>query len=45
MLHTWDPKVADTAEFVAPLLDADAVWFDGGRQWNAVDSYMNTRAP
>ena len=26
-----------------PLLDADAVWFDGGRQWNCVDSYMNTR--
>ena len=44
MLHTWDPKVADTEEFVKPLLDADAVWFDGGRQWNAVDSYMNTRA-
>ncbi len=44
MLHTWDPKVADTAEFVKPLLDADAVWFDGGRQWNAVDSYMGTRA-
>lgn len=44
MLHTWDPKIADTAEFVKPLLDADAVWFDGGRQWNAVDSYMNTRA-
>lgn len=44
MLHTWDPKVADAAEFVTPLLDADAVWFDGGRQWNAVDSYMGTRA-
>lgn len=44
MLHTWDAKVADTAEFVKPLLDADAVWFDGGRQWNAVDSYMGTRA-
>lgn len=44
MLHTWDPKVADTDAFVKPLLDADAVWFDGGRQWNAVDSYMNTRA-
>ena len=43
MLHTWDPKVADTEAFVAPLLDADAVWFDGGRQWNMVDSYMNTR--
>lgn len=44
MLHTWDSKVADTDEFVKPLLDADAVWFDGGRQWNAVDSYMGTRA-
>ena len=43
MLHTWDPKVADSAEFVTPLLDADAVWFDGGRQWNMVDSYINTR--
>ncbi len=43
MLHTWDPKVADTEEFVKPLLDADAVWFDGGRQWNMVDSYMGTR--
>jgi cyanophycinase len=44
MLHTADPKVADTEEFVKPLLDANAVWFDGGRQWNSVDSYMNTRA-
>lgn len=43
MLHTWDPKVADTEAFVRPLLDADAVWFDGGRQWNMVDSYANTR--
>lgn len=43
MLHTWDPKVADTEAFATPLLDADAVWFDGGRQWNMVDSYMNTR--
>ena len=44
MLHTADKKVADTAEFVQPLLDADGVWFDGGRQWNCVDSYMGTRA-
>jgi cyanophycinase len=43
MLHTADPKEADTEEFVKPLLDADAVWFDGGRQWNCVDSYMGTR--
>ncbi len=44
MLHTADPKVADTEAFVAPLREADGVWFDGGRQWNGVDSYMNTRA-
>ena len=43
MLHTADPKVADTAEFVKPLIEANAVWFDGGRQWNIVDSYANTR--
>lgn len=42
MLHTHDPKVADTEEFAAPLKDATAVWFDGGRQWNIVDSYMGT---
>src|SRR5579862_4528410 len=42
MLHTHDPKIADTEEFAQPLKDADAVWFDGGRQWNIVDSYMNT---
>jgi cyanophycinase len=43
MLHTHDPKVADTEEFVRDLTDADAVWFNGGRQWNIVDSYANTR--
>ncbi len=43
MLHTPDPKVAHTAEFVKPLLDANGVWFEGGRQWNIVDSYMDTR--
>jgi cyanophycinase len=42
MLHTHDPKVADTEEFVKDLRLADAVWFDGGRQWNIVDSYANT---
>lgn len=42
MLHTHDPKVADTEGFVAPLRQANAVWFEGGRQWNIVDSYMNT---
>jgi cyanophycinase len=43
MLHTHDPKVADTKEFAAMLSDAKAVWFNGGRQWNIVDSYVNTR--
>lgn len=42
MLHTHDPKVADTEAFASILRDANAVWFDGGRQWNIVDSYMNT---
>ncbi len=42
MLHTADPKVADAEEFAKPLRDANAVWFDGGRQWNCVDSYAHT---
>lgn len=43
MLHTADPKVADTEAFAAMLKDAKAVWFVGGRQWHIVDSYANTR--
>ncbi len=43
MLHTHDPKVADTKEFAALLADAKGVWFNGGRQWNIVDSYAGTR--
>ena len=42
MLHTADRKVADTEDFVRPLREADAVWFNGGRQWNLVDSYGGT---
>lgn len=42
MLHTHDPKVADTEEFANALRDANGVWFNGGRQWNCVDSYANT---
>jgi cyanophycinase len=42
MLHTHDPKVADTEDFARILRDADGVWFNGGRQWNIVDSYANT---
>ena len=43
VLHTRDPKVADTEEFVAPLVAARGVWFEGGRQWRIADAYLNTR--
>lgn len=43
MLHTADPKVADTDAFASMLTDASAVWFVGGRQWNIVDSYAHTK--
>ncbi len=43
VLHTYDRSIADSDEFVAPLVNADAVWFGGGRQWRLVDSYMDTK--
>lgn len=43
VLHTNDPKVADTEAFVQPLLAARGVWFPGGRQWRLADAYLNTR--
>lgn len=42
VLHTYDPEVADTADFVEPLVDAKGVWFGGGRQWRLVDAYAGT---
>ena len=42
MLHTHDPKIADSPEFASVLRNANAVWFNGGRQWNLVDSYANS---
>ena len=43
MLHTHDAKLADTEAFSADLAQATAVWFNGGRQWNIVDSYAGPR--
>ncbi|KAI0206679.1 hypothetical protein F4808DRAFT_454596 [Astrocystis sublimbata] len=43
VLHTNDPKVADTDAFVLPLRNATAVWFGGGRQWRLVDAYAGTK--
>jgi cyanophycinase len=42
VLHTRDRTVAGSADFVAPLRTATAVWFEGGRQWRLADSYLNT---
>ncbi len=41
-LHTRDPKIANTEEFVAPLKKATGIWFRGGRQWKLADSYLHT---
>lgn len=42
VLHTNDRNVANSEEFVRPLLNAKLVWFSGGRQWRLVDAYKNT---
>lgn len=42
VLHTTDRNVANSEEFVKPLLNAKLVWFSGGRQWRLVDAYKNT---
>ena len=42
VLHTNDRNVANTENFVKPLLNAKLVWFSGGRQWRLVDVYKNT---
>ncbi len=43
VVHTRDPKVADTETFCAPFKAATGIWFTGGRQWKLVDAYMNTQ--
>lgn len=43
ILHTRDPKEADTDAFVKPMKEATGIWFTGGRQWRLVDSYWNTK--
>jgi cyanophycinase len=43
VLHTRDPKVADTETFVKPLTAARGVFFGGGRQWRLADAYLDTR--
>lgn len=43
ILHTRDPKEANTEEFIKPLESATAIWFSGGRQWRTMDAYLDTK--
>jgi cyanophycinase len=42
-MHTRDPLMANTDDFVKPLKQATAVWLTGGRQWRTADAYLNTK--
>ena len=43
VLHTRDRESADAREFVAPLLDATAVWITGGDQSKLSKAYSDTK--
>jgi len=43
VLHTISRKAADSEEFIAPLKRAGGVWFEGGRHYHLVDSYLGTK--
>ncbi len=43
-LHTKDPAEANEEDFIKPIQDATAVWFNGGRQWHIADAFLGTRA-
>ncbi len=42
IMHTRNPKEANSPEFVESLKTATGIWFQGGRQWRLADSYLNT---
>lgn len=44
IVHSHDRATAGTTQFVAPIREADAVWFTGGRQWRIADAYLGTLA-
>ena len=43
ILHTRDPKEANTKTFYKPITKATGLWFTGGRQWRLVDAYQGTQ--
>lgn len=44
LLHTRDRKVADSDEFIKPLMNATGVWFGGGVQTRVTEAYLGTKA-
>ena len=42
ILHTRDRGIANSKEFIQPIINARGVWLQGGRQWRLADSYLNT---
>ncbi|WP_299275137.1 cyanophycinase [uncultured Psychroserpens sp.] len=44
ILHTSDPAMANTDDFVKPIKEATGIYFTGGRHWRLADSYLNTKA-
>lgn len=44
VVHSHDRAMTDTSELVAPICEADAVWFTGGRQWRIADAYLGSLA-
>ncbi len=43
VLHTSNRKIADSDKFIEPLKNAGGVWFEGGRHYHLVDSYLGTK--
>ena len=43
VVHTNDRELASSLDFVQPLVTAQGVFFEGGRQWRLVDAYQGTR--
>ncbi len=43
-LHLLDIDEANDLLKIAPLLEADGIFFTGGRQWRIAEVYLNTRA-
>jgi cyanophycinase len=42
ILHTRERARADSDAFISPLLTADAVFIEGGREWRLAEAYVDT---